>query len=277
MVGINETNNLPYLVPTLSIEKRVEDLISRMTIEEKVAQLGSAFPFFIMQGNELSTEKMKKLFKNGIGQITRLGGVTNLTPELTAKLANGVQRFLKEETRLGIPVIIHEECLNGYMAREATIFPQIIGVASTWDPDLVEAMTKTIKNQMRIVGAHQGLSPVLDIARDPRWGRVEETFGEDPYLVSRMGAAYVKGLQDNSLKNGIIATAKHFIGYGLSQGGMNWAPTYIPRRELLDVYAKPFEAVIHESNLASVMNAYSEIDGLVCGFSHEILTNLTFK
>ena len=274
MIDINEGSKLPYLDPAQSIETRVEDLLSRMTIEEKVAQLGSTFPFSIMQGNELAPEKMKMLFKNGIGQITRLGGVTNLSPELTVKLANGIQRFLKEETRLGIPVIIHEECLCGYMARDATIFPQIIGMASTWDPDLVEAMTKKIKDQMRVVGAHQGLSPVLDIARDPRWGRTEETFGEDPYLVSRMGTAYVKGLQDESLKTGIIATAKHFIGYGLSQGGMNWAPTFIPKRELLDVYAKPFEAAIHESNLASVMNAYSEIDGLPCGFSREILTEL---
>ncbi|MFX1521849.1 MAG: glycoside hydrolase family 3 protein, partial [Promethearchaeota archaeon] len=274
MVDHKENPKLFYLDPAQPIEKRVEDLISRMTIEEKVAQLGSTYPYSIMQGNKLAPEKMKKVFKNGIGQISRLGGVTNLSPEMTAKLANGIQKFLKEETRLGIPVIIHEECLCGYMARNATIFPQIIGVASTWDPDLVELMTKKIKDQMRIVGAHQGLSPVLDIARDPRWGRTEETFGEDPYLVSCMGHAYVKGLQDNSLITGIIATAKHFVGYGLSQGGMNWAPTYIPKRELLDVYTIPFEATIHESNLASVMNAYSEIDGLPCGFSREILTEL---
>ncbi|MFX1444911.1 MAG: glycoside hydrolase family 3 N-terminal domain-containing protein [Promethearchaeota archaeon] len=274
MVNHNKNPKYPYLDSAQPIDKRVEDLISRMTVEEKVAQLGSTFPFSFMQGNELAPEKMKKLFKNGIGQITRLGGVTNLSPEITAKLANRIQKFLKEETHLGIPVIIHEECLCGYMAKDATIFPQIIGVASTWDPDLVELMTKKIKDQMRIVGAHQGLSPVLDIARDPRWGRTEETFGEDPYLVSCMGHAYVKGLQGDSLNSGIIATAKHFVGYGLSQGGMNWAPTYIPKRELLDVYTKPFEAAIRESNLASVMNAYSEIDGLPCGFSREILTEL---
>ncbi len=278
MVEIKDNSEkMLYLDSSQPIDKRVDDLISRMTIEEKVAQLGSQYVNFIMESNDLSLNKMKKLLRYGIGQITRVGGATNLTPDVSVKLANGIQRFLKEQTSLGIPAILHEECLCGYTARDATIFPQIIGVASTWDPDLVEKMMKVIGMQMRSVGAHQGLSPVLDIARDPRWGRTEETFGEDPYLVSRMGAAYVKGLQGNSLKTGIIATAKHFLGYGLSQGGMNWAPTFIPQRELLEVYAKPFEAAIHESNLASVMNAYSEIDGLVCGISYEILTNLLRK
>lgn len=277
MVEIKEDNKLLFLDPTQPIEKRVEDLISRMTIEEKVAQLGSQYANSLIELSELSVNKIKRLLRNGIGQITRVGGATNLTPELSVKIANGIQKFLKEQTRLGIPAIIHEECLCGYAAKKATIFPQIIGAAATWDPDLVEEMTKKIRAQMRSVGAHQGLSPVLDIARDPRWGRTEETFGEDPYLVSRMGVAYIKGLQGDSLKTGIISTAKHFLGYGLSQGGMNWAPAFIPQRELLEVYAKPFEAAIHESNLASVMNAYSEIDGLVCGISHQILTDLLRK
>ena len=269
-----ENNKSLYLDPSESIENRVKDLISKMTIEEKVAQLGSFFPFQIMDGNDLSIEKMKRLINNGIGQITRLGGASNLSPEIIVKLANGIQKFLKEKTRLGIPAIIHEECLCGLMTRNATIFPQIIGATSTWEPDLIESMTSKIRIQMRAIGAHQGLSPVLDIARDPRWGRTEETFGEDPYLVSRMGVAYVNGLQGDSLKTGIIATGKHFVGYGLSQGGMNWAPSFIPKRELLEVYTKPFEAAIHEANLASIMNAYSEIDGMACGFSREILTGL---
>jgi beta-glucosidase len=269
-----EKNKSLYLDPSEPIENRVEDLISKMTIEEKVAQLGSYFPFQIMDENDLSIEKMKRLLNSGIGQITRLGGNSNLAPEKIVKLANGIQKFLREQTRLGIPAIIHEECLCGLMARDATIFPQIIGVASTWEPELVESMTTKIREQMRVIGAHQGLSPVLDIVRDPRWGRTEETFGEDPYLVSRMGTSYVKGLQGNTLRTGIIATGKHFVGYGASQGGMNWAPSFIPKRELLEVYTKPFEAAIHEANLASVMNAYSEIDGLACGFSREILTDL---
>ncbi len=263
-----------YLDSSQPIKKRVEDLLSRMTIEEKVAQLGSQYPKAVLEAKELSVEKMEKHFRYGIGQISRIGGLMNIAPEKSAKIANKIQKFLKEKTRLGIPAIIHEECLCGFTSREGTVFPQIIGVASTWDPEIVEAMTSIIGKQMRIVGAHQALSPVLDIARDPRWGRTEETFGEDPYLVSRMGVAYVKGLQGDSLKTGIIATGKHFLGYGLPQGGRNWGPAFIPKRELLEVYAKPFEAAIVESNIGSIMNAYHEIDGIPCGISHELLTDL---
>ncbi len=269
---VNE--KLLYLDPSQPIEKRVDDLISKMTIEEKVAQLGSQYAPSLMERTELSHDKLNRLMGKGIGQITRIGGTMNITPEESVKIANGIQKFLKEQTRLGIPAIVHEECLCGYTAKNATVFPQIIGVASTWEPELVEAMTRKIGEQMRVVGAHQGLSPVLDIARDPRWGRTEETFGEDPYLVSRMGAAYVKGLQGVSLQVGIIATGKHFLGYGYPQGGRNWGPSFIPKRELLEVFAKPFEAAIHESNIGSIMNSYSEIDGIPCGISREILTNL---
>ncbi len=268
------SEKLLYLDSSQPIEKRVDDLISRMTIEEKVAQLGSQYAPSLMERTELSHDKLNRLMGKGIGQITRIGGTMNITPEESVKIANGIQKFLKEQTRLGIPAIVHEECLCGYTAKNATVFPQIIGVASTWEPELVEAMTRKIGEQMRVVGAHQGLSPVLDIARDPRWGRTEETFGEDPYLVSRMGAAYVKGLQGVSLQAGIIATGKHFLGYGYPQGGRNWGPSFIPKRELHEVFAKPFEAAIHESNIGSIMNSYSEIDGIPCGISREILTNL---
>ncbi|MFX0043547.1 MAG: glycoside hydrolase family 3 N-terminal domain-containing protein [Candidatus Hodarchaeota archaeon] len=271
---MNSDDKKLYLDPSQPIEKRVDDLLSRMIIEEKVAQLGSQYPKAVLKTSRLSLEKMEKCFKHGIGQISRIGGLMNLTSEESAKIANGIQKFLKEKTRLGIPAIVHEECLSGFTSREGTVFPQIIGVASTWDPELVEAMTRVISKQMRNVGAHQALSPVLDISRDPRWGRTEETFGEDPYLVSRMGVAYIKGLQGESLKTGIIATGKHFLGYGLPQGGRNWGPAFIPKRELLEVYAKPFEAAIVESNIGSIMNAYNEIDGIPCGVSHELLTDL---
>jgi beta-glucosidase len=270
----NESNVPIYKDHFQPIEHRVKDLISRMTIEEKVAQLGSRYSNELIDLKGLSQEKLERYLKNGIGQITRIGGALNLVPEETVNFANQIQHFLKERTRLGIPAIMHEECLCGYTARGATVFPQIIGVASTWEPELVEEMTRIIRNQMRIVGAHQGLSPVLDIARDPRWGRTEETYGEDPYLVSRMGVSYIKGLQGESFKTGIIATAKHFLGYGCTQGGRNWGPSLIPKRELLEVFARPFEAAIQEGKIGSVMNAYSEIDGLPCGFSYEILTKL---
>ncbi len=268
-------NQLPiYKNNAQAIDQRVKDLISRMTLEEKVAQLSSRYSNELIDSNGLSEEKLERYLKNGIGQITRIGGALNLVPEEIPKYANAIQHYLLERTRLGIPAIMHEECLCGFTSRGATVFPQIIGVASTWNPNLVEKMTSIIRTQMRVVGAHQGLSPVLDIARDPRWGRTEETFGEDPYLVSKMGVSYVKGLQGDSLETGIMATAKHFLGYGYTLGGRNWGPSLIPKRELLEVFARPFEAAIQEGKIGSVMNSYSEIDGLPCGFSHKILTKL---
>ena len=258
----------------LAADDRVEDLIKRMTLEEKVAQLGSEYLFAVVGVEGFDTEKLSTEFKDGWGQISRAAGVLDMDPKICAKLVNEVQKYLMENTRLGIPAIVHEECLCGYQAKKATAFPQSIGVASTWNPDIVEEMTDIIREQMLCVGARQGLSPVLDIARDARWGRVEETYGEDPYLVSKIGTSYIKGLQGDSLKDGVIATAKHFLGYGLSEGGMNWSPVHLGDRELWGVYAKPFEAAIHEANLASVMNSYSEIDGIPCGVSKEILTDL---
>jgi beta-glucosidase len=135
-------------------------------------------------------------------------------------------------------------------------------------------MTDAIRRQMRAVGAHHSLAPVLDVARDPRWGRTEETFGEDPYLIGQMGIAYVRGLQGRGLTDGVAATGKHFVGYGASEGGMNWAPAHIPLRELLEVFVSPFEAVIREAGLASMMNAYHEIDGVPCGASPELFREL---
>ena len=182
--------------------------------------------------------------------------------------------FLRERTRLGIPAIIHEESCAGFTARGATQFPQAIGLASTWEPELIGEMAAVIRSQMRAVGARQTLAPVLDIARDPRWGRTEETFGEDPYLASRMGVAYVRGIQTDSLRDGVVATGKHFMGYGASEGGLNWAPAPLPRRELLERILPPFAAAIREAGLASVMNAYQEIDGIPCGASRWLLDDL---
>src|SRR4029079_15266641 len=140
------------------------------------------------------------------------------------------------------------------------------------DPDLAEALGDSIRVQMRAVGAHQGLAPVLDVCRDPRWGRTEETFGEDPYLVARMGVAFVRGLQGDDPREGVIATAKHFVGYGASEGGMNWGPARIPPRELREVYLHPFEAAVRTAEVRSVTNAYNEIDGVLCAADHELLT-----
>ena len=219
-------------------------------------------------------EKARTVLEKGVGHICRPGVFTGLSPKDLTVFINSIQKFLMENTRLGIPALVHEECLNGFMGRNATIFPQIIGMASTWEPGLVYGMTEVIRAQMLAVGVRQGLSPVLDVARDPRWGRVEETFGEDQYLISAMGTAYVKGLQGNDIKNGVIATLKHFIGYGKSEGGLNWAPADIPPRMLREVYLYPFKKVIEEAGPLAVMNAYNEIDGIPCAASKELLTNI---
>jgi beta-glucosidase len=263
-----------YLDAAQPVSVRVEDLLSRMNIDEKVAEIGSIWAFEVLDNGRFSPENATRLLKNGMGQVSRGGVGTALSPADIATFCNDIQHFLKEDTRLGIPTIIHEECLNGFIARGATIFPQIIGLACTWDPDLVYRMTATIRQQMLAVGIRQGLSPVLDVVRDPRWGRVEETYGEDPFLVAAMGAAYIRGLQGKDINKGIIATIKHFAGYGKSEGGLNWAPADIPARLLREVYLYPFEQAVKKAGALSIMNAYNEIDGIPCGASMELLTKI---
>ena len=268
------TERALFMDSAQSIEDRVEHLLGQMTLEEKIAQLGSYWVYELLDGTAFSPDKARQLVRHGVGHITRLGGASNVRPTEAAELANTIQKFLIENTRLGIPAIIHEECCSGYMARGATVFPQAIGVASTWEPELVEAMTTVIRAQMRSVGAHHALGPVLDVTRDARWGRVEETFGEDAYLAARMGVAYIKGLQGESLHDGVVATGKHFVGYGMSEGGMNWAPPHLAEREMREVYLYPFEAAVREAKLASMMNAYHELDGIPCGSSKALLTRI---
>ncbi len=263
-----------YQEATRSIEERVTDLLSQMTLDEKIAQLGSYWVYELLDGISFSPTKAAHLLQNGLGQVTRIGGASNVTPKQSAELANTIQKYLIENTRLGIPAVIHEECCSGYMARGATVFPQAIGVASTWQPELVEAMTDVIRAQMRSVGGHHALAPVLDVTRDARWGRVEETFGEDAYLVAQMGMAYIRGMQGSDFRNGVIATGKHFVGYGMSEGGMNWAPPHIAERELREVYLYPFEAAVREAKLASIMNGYQELDGIPCGASKWLLSDV---
>lgn len=269
MNDVHDPTIIPFRNPSLTIEERVDDLIGRMTLEEKLAQMGSVWVYQVLQDGTFEA-----LLSQGIGHVTRLAGASSLRPAEAAHLANRIQAYLMEQTRLGIPAIIHEECNSGYMARDATCFPQIIGVASTWNPHLAREMADVVRLQMRAVGAHQGLSPVLDVARDPRWGRIEETFGEDPYLVSRMGVAFVQGLQGDDPTCGVAATAKHFVGYGVPDGGMNWNPARIGPRELREVFMQPFEAAIKEANLRSIMNAYNELDGVPCAASHELLSRV---
>ena len=251
----------------------IDDLLARMTLDEKLAQLGCVWSTQLVADDAFSEPSAERLLAHGIGEITRIGASTGLRPRERAAFTNAIQRYLVEETRLGIPAIVHEESTAGLCARDATQFPQAIGLASTWDPDLVERIGAVIRAQMVATGARHTLAPVLDIARDPRWGRTEETYGESPYLASRLGVAYVRGVQGD-LADGVAATGKHFLGYGLSEGGMNHAPVHLGPRELREVYAEPFRAAISEAGLATVMNSYASVDGVACGGSKLILDDL---
>lgn len=263
-----------YRDPSRPVEERVEDLLGQMTLDEKLAQLGGLWITALVSGDRFDADQAAAAMPHGIGQVTRIGASTGLRPEASAALMNEVQRVAVERTRLGIPVVVHEESTGGYCARDATVFPQGIGLASTWDTELVREVADVIRRQLLAVGARHTLAPVLDIARDPRWGRVEETYGEDPVLAGAMGVAYVRGLQTDDLANGVVATGKHFLGYALSEGGMNHAPVQLGPRELREVYAEPFAAAIRDAGLASVMNSYSSVDGIPCAGSPEILTTL---
>ena len=263
-----------HLDPEMPIERRVAALLAEMTIAEKVAQLGSAWVFEFLTGDDLEPGTVRRVSPNGVGQITRIAGASDYTADVAARVANQIQRQLVEDTRLGIPAIVHEEICSGLMGRGATVFPQAIGVACTFDPSLNERIADAIRVQMRSAGAHQGLSPVLDVCRDPRWGRTEETYGEDPYLVARMGSAFVDGLQGETLADGVIATAKHLVGYGASDGGMNWAPVHLPERELREVFLHPFEDAVRSHDLRSVMNAYHELDGVPCAANDWLLQDV---
>jgi beta-glucosidase len=262
-----------YRDETAPSTRRVDDLLSRMTLREKAAQLGSINAEELLDNGTLDREQAEELLENGIGHLTRIGGEGGLSPTDAARVTNELQDILGE-TRLGIPAIPHEECLSGYMGPEGTTFPQSIGMASTWNPDLMREVTTTIRRQMQAIGTAHALSPVLDVARDLRWGRVEETFGEDPYLVASMACAYVSGLQGESIEDGISATLKHFVAHGASEGGKNRASVNLGRRTLRDVHMFPYEAAIQTTGAESVMNAYHAVDGIPCASSEHLLTGV---
>jgi beta-glucosidase len=245
-----------------------------MILDEKLAQLGCLWSTTLVRDDAFDPEYVATLLPHGIGQVTRIGASTGLRPRESAELMNAIQRVAIERTRLGIPIFVHEESVGGFCHRDATVFPQGIGLAATWNPALIEQVAGVIREQMLSVGARLGLAPVLDVARDPRWGRVEETYGEDPVLSGTIGTAYVRGLQTDDLRSGVAATGKHFLGYAMSEGGRNWNPVQLGPRELREVYAEPFSAVIRDAGLAAIMNSYASIDGLPCAGSAAILTEL---
>src|SRR5438067_3716624 len=270
-----------YKNPRLSVEQRVADLLKRMTLEEKVAQAQALWKMksLIMddRGN-FSPEKAKGVLKYGIGQITRPSEKKG--PREMAEFTNAIQKWVMENTRLGIPVMFHEECLHGHAAPKGTSYPQPIALASSWDTDLVERIFAATAAEVRARGGQQALTPVLDLAREPRWGRSEETYGEDPYLVSRLGVACINGFQGKGPgvdKTHIFATAKHFAAHGQPEGGTNIGPANYSQRVLRDAFLVPFEAAISEAHAMSVMASYNEIDGVPSHANHWLLDDVLRK
>ena len=274
----------PYKDDRLPAARRVEDLLARMTLEEKAAQMTCVWrnkaDTLVDAGGNFDGARARASFAhgNGIGQVGRpsdAGG--GRSPRQNAELTNAIQRFFIEESRLGIPVIFHEECLHGHAAPGATSFPQPIGLGATFHPELVEALYSMTALEARVRGTHQALTPVVDVARDPRWGRVEETFGEDPYLVSRLGVAAVLGFQgDGTYRDGtrVIATLKHFVAHGQPESGMNCAPANISMRVLRETFLAPFRAAIREAGAMSVMASYNEVDGVPSHANHWLLRDV---
>jgi beta-xylosidase len=263
-------NTPKYRNPNLAIEDRVADLLSRMTLEEKVGQIAP------------SAGKTEILDPTGTYTTDSANAILNrwwdpdlaFTPRKAAILRNGVQRFLKEKTRLGIPSLFMGEALHGFMEYGSTSFPQALGLASTWDPELVHQVFTAAGEEAGASGAGQVFSPVLDIARDPRWGRTEETYGEDPFLASRMGVAAITGLQGDSFfvnRHHVVATAKHFAVHGQPEGGTNTAPGNYSERIIRENFLVPFEAAIREARAGSVMASYNEIDGVPSHINHWLL------
>ncbi|WP_430786106.1 glycoside hydrolase family 3 N-terminal domain-containing protein [Actinoplanes sp. G11-F43] len=275
--------------PALPLAERVEALLATMTVEEKVGQLGSRWlgkdkgatgpagpepedghQVAPMENEFSAGPALEDASRHGLGHLTRVYGSYPLTVAEGAAEVVRQQRIVMTSSRLGIPAIVHEECLTGFTAHGATVYPAAINWGATFDPELVERMAAAIGRDMAALGVHQGLSPVLDVVRDYRWGRVEESIGEDPYLVATVGAAYVRGLQSA----GVIATLKHFAGYSASRAARNHGPVPMGRRELIDVILPPFETAIREGGADSVMNSYSDVDGVPAGADSWLLTDL---
>ncbi|GAA1976979.1 glycoside hydrolase family 3 N-terminal domain-containing protein [Nocardioides panacihumi] len=266
----------PVALPPVS--GRVADLHARMTLEEKLAQIvgywldhgGEVVAPMAGEMNNARSGELSEVTQHGIGHYTRAYGTRPVDPVERAAWLWGEQRRLVTETRLGIPALVHEECLTGLAAWTAATFPTPLAWGASFDPALVEEMAAQIGADMRALGIHQGLAPVLDVVRDPRWGRTEEAIGEDPYLVGTIGTSYVKGLQ----AQGVHATLKHFVGYSGSRAGRNHAPVSAGPREIADIYMPPFEMAVVDGGVRSVMAAYNDVDGVPLHGSAEHLTEI---
>ncbi len=274
----HRTATAPWRDRSLSIEQRVESLVAEMHLDEKLAQLYGVWVGAAADGGDVAPHQhemddeidLDALLPSGLGQLTRPFGSAPVDAAVGALSLARTQARIVESSRLGIPAIAHEECLAGFAAWGATAYPVPLSWGAAFDPELVERMARQIGDDMRSVGVHQGLAPVLDVVRDARWGRVEETIGEDPHLVGAVGTAYVRGLE----QSGIVATLKHFVGYSASRAGRNLAPVSIGRRELAEVLLPPFERAVREGGARSVMNSYSDVDGVPAAADRALLTEL---
>ena len=277
-----------YENPALAVEERVSALLSQMTLEEKVGQMLTSlgWPMYERQGNtiRLTEQLVREIEEYHTGSLwgfmradpwTQRTLTTGLTPALAAKASNMLQKYAIEHGRLGIPLFLAEECPHGHMAIGTTVFPTSIGQASTWNPELIRRMGSAIANEASAQGAHIGYGPVLDLARDPRWSRVEETYGEDAYLNGVMGTALVKGFQGEfpGDKGKVIATLKHFAAYGWTEGGHNGGSAHVGNREMEEAIYPPFREAVAAGAL-SVMSSYNEIDGIPCTANSDLLTGL---
>lgn len=280
-----------YKNPKLSTEERTKDLVSRMTLEEKVGQLlcPLGWEMYEKKGNKVTQSKKFEdiVKKRQIGMLwatfradpwTQKTLENGLNPTLAAEAGNALQKYIIENTRLGIPIFLAEECPHGHMAIGTTVFPTAIGQAATWNPVLLTKMSSTIAQEARLQGSHIGYGPVLDLAREPRWSRTEETYGEDPILIARMGEAFVKGFGSGDLtkENSLISTLKHFVAYGVPKGGHNGNPNSVGMRDLRENYLPPFQAAVKAGAL-SVMTAYNSIDGIPCTSYEYLLKDVLRK
>ncbi|MDR7280643.1 beta-xylosidase/alpha-l-arabinosidase [Catenuloplanes atrovinosus] len=268
----------PWRDPSRPVGERVAALLAAMTLEEKTAQLCSVWMGATATDGDMAPHQHElldepdwpQLIRNGLGQITRPFGTAPIGPADGAAALAALQAEIVAASRLGIPAVAHEECLTGFLTWQATVYPTPLAWGAAFDPELVETMAGQIGGAMRAVGVHQGLAPVVDVARDLRWGRVEETIGEDPYLVGTIGAAYVRGLEST----GVVATLKHFVGYSASRAGRNFGPVSVGPREIADVLLPPFEMALRDGGARSVMAAYVELDGVPVTADAAVLTTL---
>lgn len=250
------------------MEEKVKEILEKLSPEEKVAQLCSVGGEHLLEYERFAKEKAEEMLKNGMGQISYI--LRHLDPDKGVEIANEIQKFALDKTKSKIPIIIHDECLHGCMAKKSTSFPQSIALASSWDPDMLYEVAKVIGKETRARAIHQALSPTINIARDVRHGRVEETYGEDPYLTSRMAVAFIKGLQSE----GVIATPKHFAADFAGDGGRDSSATYFSERTLREIFFPAFKASIEEGEAWSLMAAYNSISGVPSSSNKWLLTDV---